>query len=72
MQDHVMDPIVEEVRRIRQEHAAQFNYDLDAIVADVRRSEAERDWPRAALSPRRVQRLVPATGSEDSAATSQS
>jgi hypothetical protein len=35
------DPIVEEVRRIRQEHAAMFNYDLDAIFADIKaRQEA--------------------------------
>ena len=51
----MQDPIVEEIRKIREEHAAQFNYDLDAIVADLRRSEAERDWPRASFGPRRVQ-----------------
>nr|VFJ78296.1 MAG: hypothetical protein BECKFW1821C_GA0114237_11774 [Candidatus Kentron sp. FW] len=28
------DPIVQEVRRIRDEHARQFNYDLDAISED--------------------------------------
>ncbi len=57
MKDH----IVEDVRRVRDEHAAQFNYDLDAIVADLKQSEAERDWPRASFKPRRVQRLVSAT-----------
>jgi hypothetical protein len=35
------DPIVEEVRRVRQGHAAMFNYDLDAIYADIKaRQEA--------------------------------
>ena len=35
------DPIVEEVRRIRQAHAESFNYDLDAIYADIKaRQEA--------------------------------
>ena len=29
------DPIVEETRRIRDEHARQFNYDLAAICADL-------------------------------------
>ena len=29
------DPIVEEIRRYRQEHAAQFNYDPDRIVEDL-------------------------------------
>ena len=58
------DHIVEEVRRIREEHASQFNYDLDAIVADLRRSEAERDWPRASFEPRRIPTLVPGAGAE--------
>ncbi len=58
------DHIVEEIRRIRDEHASQFNYDLDAIVADLRRSEAERDWPRASFAPRRIQSLVPGGGAE--------
>lgn len=33
------DPIVEEVRRIRHEHAARFNYDLDLIVNDLKAQE---------------------------------
>ena len=28
------DPIVEEVRNVRNEHAKKFNYDLNAIAAD--------------------------------------
>jgi hypothetical protein len=35
------DPIVEEIRRIREEHAARFNYDIDAIAADIKRQEQE-------------------------------
>jgi len=30
------DPIVEEVRRTRDEYAKRFNYDLDAICRDLR------------------------------------
>ena len=60
MKDH----IVEEVREIREEHAAQFNYDLNAIVADLKRSEAERDWPHASFAPRRIKKRVPALGAE--------
>jgi hypothetical protein len=48
------DPIVEEVRRIREEHAAQFNYDIDAIYADVKRREAESNLPHISLEPRRL------------------
>ncbi len=35
------DPIVDEVRRIRDAHAAQFNYDLDAIFQDIKKREKE-------------------------------
>ncbi len=30
------DPIVEEIRGFRNEHARQFNYDLDAICEDFK------------------------------------
>lgn len=33
------DPIVEEVRRVRDAHAAMFNYDLDAIFQDIKEQE---------------------------------
>jgi hypothetical protein len=35
------DEIVEEIHRIREEYAESFNYDLDAIFADLRKKEAE-------------------------------
>lgn len=33
------DPIVAEVRRIREAHAAQFNYDPKAIFRDIKEQE---------------------------------
>jgi len=36
------DEIVDEVRAIRQAHAARLGYDLRAVRADVNKSEAER------------------------------
>jgi len=30
------DPIVEEIRQFRDEHAKRFNYDLDAICEDFK------------------------------------
>ena len=33
------DPIVEEVREIRNAHAQKFNYDLNAIAADLRKQQ---------------------------------
>lgn len=38
----MIDPIVDEVRRVRDEHAARFNYDLHAIFLDVKKREKER------------------------------
>ena len=35
------DPIVEEVRRVREEYAAQFDYDVRRIAEDLRRQEEE-------------------------------
>lgn len=34
------DPIVEEVRAIRERLAAQFNFDIREIIADARRRQA--------------------------------
>jgi len=40
------DPIVEEVRRIRDELARKFNYDVHAIFEDLRARDAqEKDHP---------------------------
>jgi len=33
------DPIVAEVRRVRDEHAKRFHYDLDAIFRDLKEKE---------------------------------
>lgn len=35
------DPIVEEVRRVREELAAKFNFNVDAIFADLRKREQQ-------------------------------
>lgn len=35
------DPIVEEVRRVRQAHAKKFNYDIKAIVEDLRKQQSQ-------------------------------
>ncbi len=35
------DPIVEEVRESRRKHAQQFNFDLRAICADLKKKEKE-------------------------------
>lgn len=47
------DPIVEEIRRIRHAHAAQFNNDLTAIVADLQRIQRESGQTYVNFPPRR-------------------
>ena len=34
-----LDEIVDETRRVREAHAAQFDYDLEAIYRDLREKE---------------------------------
>jgi hypothetical protein len=36
------DPIVDAIHRIRRAHAKRFNYDLDAIFADIRKRQEKR------------------------------
>lgn len=33
------DPIIEEIRKVREQHAAKFNYNLDDIVTDLKKKE---------------------------------
>ncbi len=47
------DPIVEEVRRIRQQHAKRFNYDLRAIVEDLRKQQEQSGRTYVRFEPRR-------------------
>lgn len=47
------DPIVEEVRRIRDEYAARFNYDLDAIYRDLKEREKRGEFSVVYRRPRR-------------------
>lgn len=35
------DMIVEEIRKVREEHAAQFNYDISAIVQSLKQEEEQ-------------------------------
>ena len=38
------DPIVEEVHRVRNAHAARFNYNLDAIFRDIKEQEKKAGY----------------------------
>jgi len=44
------DPIVEEVRRVREEYAARFGFDLKRIVEDLRQLEGSGEFEMVELS----------------------
>jgi len=50
------DPIVEEVRRARQEYAARFGYDLRAVAADLREREQQHPDRLVSFAPKPVRR----------------
>lgn len=66
------DPIVDEVRRIRNAHAARFNYDLDAIFQDIKEQEKKNERKFVSFTPPKVepgnapQPTGPATAVSDS------
>lgn len=37
----IADPIVDEVRRLREDYAAEFDFDLDAIFDDLKKRESK-------------------------------
>ena len=43
MQTTQTDPIIAEVRAVRDEHAAQFDYDVDVIFRDIRARQDASD-----------------------------
>ncbi|XZN89648.1 MAG: hypothetical protein ACM65M_18555 [Microcoleus sp.] len=48
------DEIVEEIHKIRQEYAKSFNYDLEAIFADLQKKQAESGREVVKLLPKRL------------------
>jgi hypothetical protein len=50
MKDHIVD----EIRRVREEHGASFDYDVDAIFADLKRLEKKSNEPRVSFGPKRI------------------
>jgi len=46
------DPIVEEVRAVRQKHAAKFNYDLWKIAEDLKKKQEEAGRKAVSFPPK--------------------
>ena len=60
----MQDPIVKEVRRIREEHEKQFNYDLHAICEDFRKRQLSSGHVIVSRKPRKPIAIPAAAGSE--------
>ena len=56
------DPIVEEIREVRQQQAARLNYDVRAIVEDARKRQNEGNRKVVSFPPRRPQTAQKPTG----------
>lgn len=41
----ITDPIVERLHKQRADYMERFNYDLDAVIRDIRESEASQPGP---------------------------
>ncbi len=67
------DPIVDEVRRVRDAHAAMFSYDLDAIFEDIKEQEKKSGLKFVSYSPRPTEtnQALPPTGAVASVAERQ-
>ena len=48
------DPIIEEIRTIRDAHANRFQFDLHAICEDLRKKEKTFGHPIVSLPPKRI------------------
>jgi hypothetical protein len=48
------DPIVGEVRQIREAHAAQFNFDIRAIYVALKKAEKKNKRKKVAFAPKRI------------------
>ncbi len=53
------DPIVEEIRKYREQYAASFNYDLMAICKDLRKRQATCGREVVSRPAKRVLQHVP-------------
>lgn len=53
------DPIVEEIRQLRQQYAARFHHNLKTICHDLREREKKNRRQVVALPPRPAQPVAP-------------
>jgi hypothetical protein len=56
----IRDPIVDEVRKAREEYAKQFNLDLDAMFDDLQRRQRESGRKTVSFPPKQRPAVVAA------------
>lgn len=52
------DPIVEEIRGFRDEHAKKFNYNLDAICEDFKAHQLNCGYKLVRLKPKKTANIL--------------
>ncbi|MEK7794889.1 MAG: hypothetical protein AAB353_10180 [Candidatus Hydrogenedentota bacterium] len=57
------DEIIDEIHRIREEHAAAFDHDIERIAADIQRQERESGKEYVTRPPRRPKSYRPPSDS---------
>lgn len=55
----IHDPIVDEVRRAREEYAKRFNYDLDAICRDLQEKQSSKGKKVVSFPPKPAAQIAP-------------
>ncbi len=50
---HGEDPL-DQIREVRDEHARKFNYDVDAIIADIKHFGREKKLKTINLPPKKI------------------
>jgi hypothetical protein len=53
-----MDEVIAEIRQVREAIAKRFNYDVHAIMEDIRKRQAMSGRKAVKLSPRPVRKTV--------------
>ena len=48
------DPIVDEIRSIRDAYAKQFNYNIEAIIKDIKDKQKSSNFKCITLPPKRL------------------
>lgn len=48
------DPIVGEVRQVRERHAARYNFDLKAIYLELKKAEQKSGHRKVSFAPKRI------------------